>query len=101
MNSYKDSNGKRWTQKQIERKITVAKAELLENQIQEEGYNFCVTCESNSCKPVTCAHIISVKEAKETGHTELSWDVLNMIPEGLPCHQKRDKLNIQSTKTKL
>ena len=94
MNTYKDSSGKRWSQGQIERKTTAAKAVLLEDQRDADGYNFCITCGRNDCQPVTCAHIISVKEAKETGRTELCWSVKNMVPEGLPCHQKRDKLNL-------
>lgn len=92
MNTYKDSSGRRWTQDQIERKTTKAKAQLLEEQREEYGYNFCSTCERNDCKPVTCAHVVSVKEAKETGRTELCWSVPNMVPEGLPCHQERDGL---------
>ena len=66
----------------------------MEDQREADGYNFCITCGRNDCQPVTCAHIISVKEAKETGRTELCWSVKNMVPEGLPCHQKRDKLNL-------
>ncbi len=90
--TYSDSKGNRYTTEQIDRKTTKAKDKLLENQRLEEGYNYCITCKRNDCKPITCAHLISVKEAKETGRAELCWSINNMIPEGLPCHKKRDKL---------
>jgi len=94
--TYSTSTGKRLTTSQIETRITYAKGLLLQNQLDEHGYNFCTTCKRNDCKPITCAHIITVKECKESGRAELAYDVENMTPEGLPCHQKRDKLNIQT-----
>ena len=93
--TYSTSTGERLTTSQIETRMKVAKMLLLEKQQIELGYNVCSTCFRNDCKPVTCAHIISIKEAKETGRAELCYDVENMIPEGLKCHQKRDGLNIQ------
>ena len=94
-NTYSTSDGKRLTTSQIEYKIRKAKELNLELQFINHGYNFCETCKRNDCKPITNAHIISVKEAKETGRVELCWDLDNLVIEGMKCHQLRDKLNIQ------
>lgn len=93
--TYSDKDGKRYTTSQIDAKIRLAKGIKLDKQLQEHGYNFCETCKRNDCKPITCAHVISVKEAKESGNAQLCWDLNNIVLEGMPCHQKRDKLNIQ------
>lgn len=69
-----------------------AKATVLQNQFDELGYNVCIECMRNDCKPVDCSHDISVKQAKETGRAELCWDVNNIKPRGRECHQKLDKL---------
>ena len=97
MPTYSDSDGNRYTTQEIDRKTSKAKEALVQEQLDEYGYNFCTTCGRNDCKPVDCAHLISVKEAKETGRAELCWDWQgNMIMEGRRCHQKRDGLNIQN-----
>lgn len=93
--TYSTSTGERLTTSQIETRMTYAKGVLLDNQKDEHGYNFCQTCERNDCKPITCAHIISVKEAKQTGRAELCWDIRNMVIEGMECHKKRDKLDLK------
>lgn len=98
MNTYPISNGERVKKSVLDRKVHEAKAIVLQNQLDEHGYNFCTTCERNDCKPVTCAHIVSVKECQESGRSELAWDIKNIIPEGLGCHQKRDKNNVQFNK---
>lgn len=100
MNTYECSNGDRVTQKQIERKMRSAKSQMIRVQKEVFGYNFCETCNRNDCKPIDCAHIISVDKAKKMNQTELCWDVFNMTIEGRKCHQKRDKLNLQFTNVK-
>lgn len=100
-NSYRTSTGERYTQPEIENKVREAKKELRQKCLDEHGYIFCHTCKRNDCVPVDCAHLVSVKEAKETGHTELCWDINNIILEGRKCHAKRDKLNIQFTNQQL
>lgn len=94
MPTYSTSSGERLTTEQIDRKIRVAKQVKLENQLLDHGYNFCETCKRNDCKPITCAHIVSVKEAKETGRAELCYDINNIILEGINCHRKRDGLDL-------
>lgn len=94
-NTYQTSSGKRFTQPQIEAKIRKAKAIVLQNQLDTMGYNVCVACLRNDCKPIDCSHTISVKEAKETGRTELCWDIENIVPLGRGCHQRHDKLDLK------
>lgn len=96
MNTYSTSSGQRVTQSQIDRNITKAKAAVLQNQIDQYGYNFCVDCKRNaSGTRLDCSHDISVKEAKECGKAELSWDVENIKIRCRKCHQELDKLNLQ------
>ena len=90
--TYSTSNGERLSTSQIDTRTTKAKELLLQNYLDLHGYLFSATCERNDCIPITCAHIISVKEAKESGRAELCFDINNMVVEGLPCHKIRDKL---------
>lgn len=95
-NTYRCSSGERFTQTQIDAKIRVAKAKVLENQLDEYGYNFCEQCGRNaSGTRLDCSHDISVKKAKEEGKTEQCWNVKNIIIRCRSCHQKHDKLNLQ------
>ena len=90
--TYSDSDGNRWTTSQIDRKSDRCARELLEIQFIEYGYNFCTQCYRNDCKPIDVAHLISRKEAKESGRAELCWDMDNLKIMGRKCHQKHDKL---------
>src|SRR5690606_25994199 len=98
MNSYKTSNGERIKQSVIESLIRKAKAEKVKQQFEEHGYNFCENCKISSGTYLDCSHQISVKEAKESGRTELCFDVENIKILCRLCHQKLDKLNIQNGK---
>lgn len=98
MNTYADSHGVRHPQSRIERKIKVAKAKKLEQQRFEHGYNFCEheNCGKNGSDTyLDCSHQVSVKEAKETGRTELCWTVSNIKILCRKHHQELDKLNLQ------
>lgn len=97
MNTYSDSNGKRWTTPQIERKIRVIALEYLDTQFIDNGYNFCERCKKNECKPLDVSHTISRRSAKEKGNVEVLWQFSNLEILGRKCHQKKDKLNIQHT----
>lgn len=92
MNHYKDSEGNRFTTDQINRLSDASAKIKIELQLMRFGYNFCEECKSNDCKPIDVAHIISRKEAKETGRTELCWEMDNMKILGRRCHQILDKL---------
>jgi 5-methylcytosine-specific restriction endonuclease McrA len=92
MNTYSDSNGKRYTTPQIERKIKKAALELLEMQFIHNGHNFCQCCLRNDDKPIDVSHTISRKKAKEDGNVECLWDYDNLEILGRLCHKKKDKL---------
>ena len=95
MNTYSTSWGERFTTDQINRKSDAAAKKKLEEQKLTYGYNFCTECNRNDCRPIDVAHIVSRKEAKETGRVELCWDLNNLKILGRQCHQEKDKLNLQ------
>ena len=95
MNTYSDSEGTRYTTSKIERKISIAGKELLEDQRIEHGYNFCSKCKRNDCKPIDVSHTISRKKAKEDGCVEVLWDKENLEILGRNCHKKKDKLDVK------
>ncbi len=101
MNTYQDSHGNRHPQSRIERKIRVAKEKKLEQQRFEHGFNF---CEHEGCGKngndtyLDCSHQVSVKEAKETGRTELCWTISNIRILCRKCHARYDKNDLQFNK---
>jgi hypothetical protein len=92
MNTYQTSKGERIKQSVIERLIRKAKEQKLRQQFDEFDYNFCEHCLISSGTYLDCSHKISVKDAKESGRTELCFDVNNIDILCRKCHQKRDKL---------
>lgn len=85
-NTYQDSQGNRFTKKEIERKVAQAKKEYNEWFLNEYGYIYCVDCKKEfeeygtmpedtmEYKIIDNSHTISVDEAQKTGRTELAWD---------------------------
>ena len=99
MNSYKTSNGERFIECQIQKKIREAKAIILQNQVDEFGYNFCETCGKNANNTILdCSHNYSVSKAKKEGKTELCWDVKNIKIRCRNCHNKYDNLDLKFLK---
>lgn len=98
MNSYRCTDGSRITQSKIDSKIREAKSIALENQRDTHGYNHCYNCKKSNGVILDCAHIVSVKKAKEIGKTELCYDPKNIAILCRECHQKFDKINLQFTK---
>ena len=96
MNSYSTSNGERIRQSVIDRLIRKAKEQKLKQQFEEHGYNFCEECNVSSGTYLDCSHRVSVKKAKETGRTELCFDVDNIDIHCRKHHEIRDKLSIQN-----
>lgn len=92
MNSYKCSDGSRLKQSLIDRLTTKAKAQKVREQFEDYGYNFCEQCKISSGVYLDCSHDVSVKEAKESGRTELVFDVNNITMLCRNCHQIKDKL---------
>lgn len=98
-NTYRTSTGEKYTTAQIDKKTNKAKAEALENQFSEHGYNFCEECGRNaSGTRLDCSHDYPVKKAKEEGKAEQCWNVKNIIIRCRECHQERDGLNVQLKK---
>ena len=92
MNSYSTSDGSRLKQSVIESLIKKAKAEKLRQMQDEYGYIFCEVCGISNGTYLDCSHDISVKEAKESGCTELAFDVNNITIRCRKCHQIHDGL---------
>ena len=92
MNTYSDSNGKRYTTPQIEARIKKAALIMLHTQRAEFGYNFCQRCKRNDDKPIDVSHTISRKTAKENGNVEVLWSDENLEILGRKCHKIKDKL---------
>ena len=92
MNTYSDSNGKRYTTPQIEREIKKACLELLELQFIEDGYNYCERCKRSSGTYLDVSHTISRKKGKEDGNVQVLWDYGNLEVLCRKCHQIKDKL---------
>lgn len=102
-NTYSDSEGNRYTQKEIDAKVRKAKQEFHEWFIEEHGYIYCEECHreyhekgkqpEEGCERIDKSHTISEKEAKETGRVELCWDWKNNMRHlGRRHHQLHDKL---------
>jgi hypothetical protein len=84
---YHTTDGETLTRTELDRRISKAKVQKIEDQKNEYGYNFCVDCQdgafpldSNELEYniLDCSHIISVKEVCETGRAELCYDLSNI-----------------------
>lgn len=82
MNTYYDSEFNRYTTPQIERKIAkAAKGKLLDQQF-DYGYNFCVKCKRNDCKPIRELKITKSRHKRILRDTINRWeDKLKNIKE--------------------
>ena len=96
-NTYRDSEGNRWTKDQIERKIRKAKEGKLESFLSEFGYYFCEDCGRNDRAGIRidCSHTISVNEAQNSGQVELAWQEENIKLRCRKCHARHDKNDVQ------
>jgi len=92
MNTTSTSTGERITTQECDRRIRKAKQERIDIEMLEHGYVFCHDCKRSGGVRIDCSHDISVKEAKESGRTELCWDVENITMLCRQCHKKKDGL---------
>ena len=92
------SNGVRIRRITADHKIRNAKNQKKEQFLKDNDYIFCEECGKSGGTYFDCSHIISVKECYESGRAELAWDVANLKILCRECHEKKDKLNIQSGK---
>lgn len=95
MNTYQASNGTRYPQSAINRKIKEAKGKKLQIMNDEFGYIFCTICKQNDCQPIDCSHDISVSDCKKQGRVELAWDLDNITIIGRRHHKVKDGLDLQ------
>ena len=97
MNTYSTSTGERVSKSVIDSRVRAAKRRLLDDQMLEFGFNFCVEvgCGASSGVYLDASHKISVKECQESGKSELAYDVKNLDVLCRSCHKKRDKLDLR------
>lgn len=98
MNYFTTSTGEKVSKSIIDYRVRKAKAKVLQDQLDEHGYNFCVVCGRNDCKPIDCSHDVSVNDCQNSGRCELAWDTNNIKPTGRPCHKLKDGNLIMSGK---
>ena len=91
MNSYKTSKGERVSQGVIDRNIRKAKEIKVREFKNDHGFIFCEDCRKSSGR-IDLSHTISIKYAKETGRTELCYDVNNLKFRCRNCHNILDSL---------
>ncbi len=89
-NSYKLSTGEYIKKSLIDLRIREAKKIVIDNQIDEYGYNFCEVCKASSGVRLDCSHYVSVDECQKTGRSELAYDVNNIQVLCRECHKERD-----------
>ncbi len=94
-NTYSDTNGRRYTTKQIESRITNAAKKKLRDQQYDNGFNFCEKCQRSTGNYLDVSHTISRKKAKEDGIVEVLWDLDNLEILCRTCHQRKDKLDVR------
>lgn len=90
-NTYQMSNGERVLKTVVDSRVRKAKAQKIEQIIDDFGYVFCEDCKRNDCVPIDCSHDLSVDQCQKQGKTELSWDINNITMRGRRCHNKHDK----------
>jgi len=86
------SKGDRVTKNIIDRNIRQAKKIKRNIFIYKHGYIFCEDCgrNVNASGIIDLSHTISVNHAKNTGRTELSWDLKNIKHRCRKCHDIHD-----------
>ncbi len=92
MNTYSTSTGQRLTRSQIESRIRKAKANVINDQLINYGYNFCKWCGRSTGTYLDCAHTIPVSKCLNSGQAELAYDEENIQVLCRECHKKHDKL---------
>lgn len=100
-NKYTLSDGTKISSKTLESYITLAKEAKIAEMMDNYGYIFCEDCNEFGLPPepinemelkiIDCSHEISVKEAKESGRSELCCDVDNIRMRCRIHHRIHDK----------
>ena len=90
MTTYRLSNGDRIQKSIIDRNVSKAKQQKLENMKDEYGYIFCEVCSKSGGEYLDCSHDISVDKCQKLGQSEKAWDTANITVRCRPCHRKHD-----------
>lgn len=91
MNKYKTSTGEKVTQTSIEARTRNAKR----LKVQSMDFIHCEKCGISTGTYFDCSHIIGVKEAKESGRTELCYDMNNIELLCRKCHNEIERMSKQ------
>ena len=91
MNTYYQSNGEPISKGKIDRNVRKAKQLKEDEMMKEHGFLFCEDCGRSDSRPDR-SHTISVKEAQESGRSELAWELDNIKMRCRTCHDKHDNL---------
>lgn len=94
------SNGIGISKDVIDRKVRKAKAQVLEDQKTEYGYNFCQQCARSSGTRFDCAHTFSVDKCQKERMVEVAWSPKNIRILCRECHKKQDGLDLKFNKIK-
>lgn len=94
-NTYRASDGTRYTSAQIDQKLRGACRSRMEQERLIHGIITCYDCGINERHAkIDPSHDISVKECKEGGYVEKAWDVTLITPRCRDCHNLYDKLTL-------
>lgn len=88
-NTFYTSDGIGVSKPAIDQRVRRAKAQVLEDQRTEYGYNFCEDC-GIAIGRLDCSHDISVDQCQKQGKTELAWDIENITIRCRLDHIKHD-----------
>jgi len=105
MNYYHTPSGERISKSEINKRISETKRLKLEQQKNENGFNFCEECSKNNFEfnewddleygILDCSHKISVDECQKNGLSELAWNLNNIRILCRYHHRIHDKINLK------
>lgn len=107
MNHFTTSTGERISKAEIDRRVRKAKAEKVQDQLNEHGFNFCEKCaiegqpenaNEMELKTLDCAHLESTDSCQKNGHAEKAFDKNNIAIMCRHHHREYDKTNLKSGK---
>jgi len=86
MSKYKTSTGESLENSVIDRRISKAKEEFLEDFRDQHGFYFCERTKRSDVH-LECSHIISVRICKASGRSELAYSKKNLELLGRFAHE--------------
>jgi len=77
MPNYPTTGGTMVSKQYIDRKVTQAKKQKVQEMYDENGFTFCERTK-RSDSPTDVSHIISVRMCQAEGQSEIAWDLDNL-----------------------